>query len=567
MAELKKLPIGIESFEKMRREDFYYVDKTRLIEQLLSQWGEVNLFTRPRRFGKTLNMSMFQNFFEIGRDSTLFDGLDISKNAQLCEKYQGKFPVVFISLKSVNGNTYEEAVGHLIKIINREARRMQFLLESLKLTQYDKKLFEQLLDREMDEETIACSIQELTELLEKHYDKQVIVLIDEYDVPLSKANENGYYDEMVLLLRNFLGNVLKTNDSLKFAILTGCLRVAKESIFTGLNNFKVYSITDVRFDETFGFTDAEVNKMLEYYGLDKYSETVKEWYDGYRFGNADVYCPWDVINFCSDHLENQKFQPKNYWANTSGNDVINHFIESVNEPQKVTKIELEQLVNGGMVQKEINTELTYKELYSSIDNLWSTLFMTGYLTQRGEADGNRYNLVIPNQEIRNIVTNHILKMFQNTVKADGKMVGEFCDALLKGRTDEVENIFTDYMRKTISVRDTAVQKAMKENFYHGILLGILSFKEDWSVMSNRESGDGFSDILIRSEEADAGIVIEIKYAEEGKLEEECEKALNQIVDKRYTEGLAQDGIHKILKYGIACYKKTCKVVLKIEDRS
>lgn len=567
MTELKKLPIGIESFEKMRREDFYYVDKTRLIEQLLSQWGEVNLFTRPRRFGKTLNMSMFQNFFEIGRESVLFDGLDISKNVQLCEKYQGKFPVVFISLKSVNGNTYEEAVGHLIKIINREARRMQFLLESSKLTQYDKKLFEQLLEREMDEETIASSIQELTELLEKHYDKKVIVLIDEYDVPLSKANENGYYDEMVLLLRNFFGNVLKTNDSLEFAVLTGCLRIAKESIFTGLNNFKVYSITDVRFDETFGFTDMEVKKILEYYGLEKYSETVKEWYDGYRFGNADVYCPWDVINFCSDHLENQKLQPKNYWANTSGNDVINHFIESVNEPQKVTKIELEQLVNGGMVQKEINTELTYKELYSSIGNLWSTLFMTGYLTQRGEADGNRYNLVIPNQEIRNIVTNHILKMFQNTVKADGKMVGEFCEALRTGRKDEVEKIFTDYMKKTISVRDTAVQKTMKENFYHGILLGILSFKEDWSIMSNRESGDGFSDILIRSEEADVGIVIEIKYAEDGKLEEECEKALNQIVDKRYTEGLEQDGIHKILKYGIACYKKTCKVVLKIEDRS
>ena len=533
MAELKKLPIEIESFEKMRREDFYYVDKTRLIEQLLSQWGEVNLFTRPRRFGKTLNMSMFQNFFEIGRDATMFDGLDISKNIQLCEKYQGKFPVVFISLKGVNGNTYEEAFGHLIKIINREARRLQLLLESSKLTQYDKKLFEQLLDRKMDEETLASSIQELTELLEKHYGRQVIVLIDEYDVPLSKANENGYYDEMVLLLRNFLGNVLKTNDSLKFAILTGCLRIAKESIFTGLNNFKVYSITDVRFDETFGFTDMEVKKMLEYYGLDKYSDTVKEWYDGYRFGNTDVYCPWDVINFCSDHLENQKLEPKNYWANTSGNNVINHFIESVNEPQKVTKIELEQLVNGGMVQKEINTELTYKDLYSSIDNLWSTLFMTGYLTWRGEADG--------------------------------KMVGEFCDALLKGRTDEVEKIFTDYMRKTISVRDMAVQKTMKENFYHGMVLGILSFKEDWSVMSNRESGDGFSDILIRSEDADAGIVIEIKYAENGKLEEECEKALKQIVDKRYTEELKQDGIHKILKYGIACYKKTCKVILKIEE--
>ena len=565
MAELKKLPIGIESFEEMRQEDFYYVDKTRLIEQLLAQWGKVNLFTRPRRFGKTLNMSMFQNFFEIGRNPLLFEGLDISKNTQLCEAYQGKFPVIFISLKGINGNTYEEARSHLIKVINREARRVQFLLESDKLTQYDKKLFDLLLDKEMDEETLSSSLQELTELLEKHYNEKVIVLIDEYDVPLSKANENHYYDQMARLLRNLFENVLKTNSSLKFAILTGCLRVAKESIFTGLNNFKTYSITDESFDETFGFTDIEVREMLQYYGQEEYFDTVKQWYDGYRFGNADVYCPWDVINFCSDHRANKKLEPKNYWANTSGNEVIQHFIDSINEPRKLMKIELEQLVNGGMVQKEINQELTYKELYDSMDNLWSTLFMTGYLTQRGEPEGNRYNLVIPNLEIRDIVTTHILKLFQNSIREDGKTLNEFCAALLREKPEEVERLFTEYMKKTISIRDTAVQKSKKENFYHGILLGIFSFKENWAVVSNRESGDGFSDILIRCEDADVGIVIEVKYAEDGKLEKECQKALKQIIDTRYTEALEQDGIHKILKYGIACYKKTCKVVLKVEE--
>ena len=565
MAELKKLPVGIESFEEIRREDFYYVDKTRLIAQLLSQWGKVNLFTRPRRFGKTLNMSMFYNFFKIGKDPALFAGLDISKNTQLCETYQGKYPVVFVSLKGVNGNTYEEAKKHLIKIINREARRLQFLLESPKLTAYDKKLFEKLLEPEMSEETLASSIQELTELLEKHYDKKVIVLIDEYDVPLAKANERDYYDKMTLLIRNLFENALKTNDSLKFAILTGCLRVAKESIFTGLNNFKIYSITDTRFDETFGFTDEEVKEMLRYYGLEEHYETVRSWYDGYEFGETDVYCPWDVINFCSDHLENMKMEPKNYWVNTSGNDVIRHFIESVGEPQKLTKLELEQLVNGGMVQKEINPELTYKELYSSVDNLWSTLFMTGYLTKRGETDGNRYNLTIPNQEIRNIITNHVLKMFQDTVKKDGNMVQEFCKALIEEQPEKVEELFSEYMKKTISVRDTAVRNITKENFYHGILLGILGFKENWSVMSNRESGDGFSDIMIRTEDAEVGIVIEIKYAQDGNMDGECEKALEQIIDKRYAESLEEDGIHKILKYGIACYRKTCKVVLKVEE--
>lgn len=566
MAGLKKLPIGIENFEKLRQEDFYYIDKTRLIEQLLTRWGEVNLFTRPRRFGKSLNMSMLQSFFEIGKDKTLFDGLRISDNQELCEEYQGKFPVVSVSLKGINGATYEEARRFLIKTINEEARRLSVLSDSTELDETDHELLIQLKKKEMTNDSLVYSIRELTELLEKHYGRKVIVLIDEYDVPLAKANENGYYDEMVLLIRNLFENALKTNSSLKFAVLTGCLRIAKESIFTGLNNFKVYSITDKSFDETFGFTDAEVRELLRYYGQEKYYETVKEWYDGYRFGNVDVYCPWDVINFCSDHLADPGLEPKNYWANTSGNSVISHFIDSVGKPQKLTRMELEQLVNGGIVQKEINSELTYKELYSSIDNLWSTLFMTGYLTQRGEPSGNRYNLVIPNREIRNIITNHILKMFKENVKDDGKTVSDLCDALLNQNPEKVELIFTEYMKKTISIRDTFAQKPTKENFYHGLLLGILGFKENWSVMSNRESGDGFGDILIRIEDEDVGIVIEVKYADDGNLQGECEKALQQIIDIRYTESLEQEGIHTIIKYGIACYRKKCKVLMRIDKQ-
>ena len=566
MAGLKKLPIGIENFEEMRREDFYYVDKSHVIEQLLTQWGKVNLFTRPRRFGKSLNMSMLQSFFEIGKDKTLFDGLRISDNQELCEEYQGKFPVVSVSLKGINGATYEEARRFLIKTINEEARRLSVLSDSTELDETDHELLTQLKKKEMTNDSLVYSIRELTELLEKHYGSKVIVLIDEYDVPLAKANENGYYDEMVLLIRNLFENALKTNNSLKFAVLTGCLRIAKESIFTGLNNFKVYSITDKSFDETFGFTDAEVKELLRYYGQEKYYETVKEWYDGYRFGNVDVYCPWDVINFCSDHLADPGLEPKNYWANTSGNSVISHFIDSVGKPQKLTRMELEQLVNGGIVQKEINSELTYKELYSSIDNLWSTLFMTGYLTQRGESSGNRYNLVIPNREIRNIITNHILKMFKENVKDDGKTVSDLCDALLNQNPEKVELIFTEYMKKTISIRDTFAQKPTKENFYHGLLLGILGFKENWSVMSNRESGDGFGDILIRIEDEDVGIVIEVKYADDGNLQGECEKALQQIIDIRYTEALEQEGIHTIIKYGIACYRKKCKVLMRIDKQ-
>ena len=560
----KRLPLGMENFEKLMQEEFYYIDKTDLIIELLRNWAEVTLFTRPRRFGKTLNMSMLKSFFSIHSDQTLFEGLKVTEETELCEKYMGKFPVIFISLKGIEALTYEDAFHAAVQTINRAASEVDYLEKSNVLSDADKGLFKELLNSEMSAPAFMGSLLTLSRLLTKHHGMKTVILIDEYDVPLAKAFEHGYYEQMVSLIRGFLGNALKTNDNLQFAVLTGCMRISKESIFTGLNNFKIYSITDKRFHTAFGFTDTEVRELLHYYGQDEHYETVKEWYDGYHFGGIDVYCPWDVINFCSDHLEDAKLSPKNYWANTSGNSVIRHFIESVNEPQMLTRMELERLVNGGMVQKEINQEFTYNELYDSIDNLWSTLFMTGYLTQCGEPDGNRYNLVVPNREIRSIITEHILKMFKDKIKNDGETLNAFCEALMNQRVEKVEELFAEYMRRTISIRDTFAQKPTKENFYHGLLLGILGFKEDWSVLSNRESGDGFSDILIQIEDEDIGIVIEVKYAEDGNLEEECQRAMKQIIDTRYVEALKQEGVHTILKYGIACYKKTCKVALETE---
>lgn len=562
----KKLPLGIENFEKLRSEDFYYIDKTDWIVELLRNWAEVTLFTRPRRFGKTLNMNMLKSFFSIHCKKALFDGMKIMEEKELCEKYMGKFPVILISLKGIEAMNYEDAFHTAVQLLNRTASEFDYLEKSDILSEEDKVAFKQLLDINMNTATLMSSLLMLSRLLAKHHGAKTIILIDEYDVPLAKAFDYGYYDQMVSLISGFLGNALKTNDSLQFAVLTGCMRISKESIFTGLNNFKIYSITDKRFNTAFGFTDDEVRELLHYYDQDKYYETVKEWYDGYHFSGAEVYCPWDVINFCSDHLEDEKMPPKNYWANTSGNSVINHFIDSVDEPQKLTRMELERLVNGGIVQKEINQELTYNELYASIDNLWSTLFMTGYLTQRGEADGNRYSLVVPNREIRNIITDHILKMFKEKIRNDGEMLNEFCDALKNQEPEKVEELFTEYMKKTISIRDTFVQKPTRENFYHGILLGILGFKEDWSVLSNREAGNGFSDILIQMEDEEIGILIEVKYADDGNLEKECEKALHQIMDVNYVEALEQEDVHTILKYGIACYKKKCKVMLEIEKR-
>lgn len=557
----KKLPVGIESFEEIRKDGFYYVDKTNLIKELLEDWGKVNLFTRPRRFGKSLNMSMLKSFFEIGCDPSLFEGLNISKEIDLCEKFMGKFPVIFISLKGVNAGNFSDARDLIQKSIQEEARRFQFLLESTQLTPVDKQLFSDILKKDIDNNTIVFSLRELTELMRKHYGKKVIVLIDEYDVPLAKANEQGYYEDMVLLLRNLFENVLKTNDNLYFAVLTGCLRVAKESIFTGLNNFNTFSITDVDFEEYFGFTDEEVKELLEYYNQEKHYDTVKEWYDGYRFGNVDIYCPWDVLCYCKAHRKNEQLAPQNYWIHTSENTIVEHFIQGMGKAKEVTKNEMERLVHGDAVQKKIRQELTYKELYSSSENIWSALFMTGYLTSAGYIDENEYKLVIPNREIRNIFTEQILSLFKEQVAEDGKLLEKFCEALYCGNASLVQSLFTEYLKKTISVRDTFVKKPTKENFYHGILLGILAYKAGWTVSSNKESGDGFSDIMIQIDESDTGIIIEIKYAE-SSLEEECKKAILQIDRKQYEESLLQEGITRVLKYAIACNRKQCHVLFR-----
>ncbi len=577
---LKNLPVGVESFEEMRREEFYFVDKTGLIKELLNNRGKVNLFTRPRRFGKTLSMSMMKSFFEIGCDESLFEGLEISYETKLCEEYMGQFPVVSLSLRGVEAFDFQTACRMMARVINEEARRLQFLLESERLTDIDKEAYYGLLKKDMDIDALSCSIREFTEVLHKHYGKRVIVLIDEYDVPLAKANEYGYYDEMVMLVRSLFGAALKTNDNLQFAVLTGCLRVAKESIFTGLNNFKVLSIMDAAYDEYFGFTDTEVREMLRYFGFEHAYDKVKEWYDGYRFGNTDVYCPWDVICYCDKLRFDPKLQPQNFWINTSGNQVIEHFIERMDRQKKfrkddgtedkarLTKGEMERLINGDAVQKEIHQELTYKDVYSSVDNIWSVLFMTGYLTRRGDADGNTVNLVIPNREIRNVYTEQIMKLFKEQVSRDGETLDAFCEALLAGKPEEVEKQFTSYMEQTISVRDTFVRKPLKEYFYHGILLGILGFKGGWSVTSNREAGDGFSDIQIAIDDEDVGIVIEIKYAQNGDCEAECRKAFKQIDANRYAENFYQDEVGTLLKYGIACSRKKCRVMLeKVQYRN
>ena len=556
----KKLPIGIEDFEKLRQYDFYYVDKTGLMKELLQNWGEVNLFTRPRRFGKSLNMSMLKYFFEIGSDPALFEGLEISKEKQLCEEYMGKFPVISISLKAINAGCYETAKEMAVQVIQEEARRLQYLLESDRLSQKEKDTFLKLFDDDVSEGMLCSSLRVFSELLQKHHGRKVVLLIDEYDVPLAKAFEQGYYDQMIVLIRNMFEQGLKTNGNLFMAVLTGCMRVSKESIFTGLNNLRVLSIADVRFDEYFGFTDKEVREMLAYYDKSLYYETVREWYDGYRFGAVDVYCPWDVINYCDLLRSNPKAQPQNYWCNTSSNDAVRRFIEMADVG--ATKMEIEKLVAGEEITKEIRQELTYQDMYSTIENLWSLLFTTGYLTQRGEPEGRQFHLAIPNKEIREIFEMKIVDLFKENVKKDGETLDRFCEALKNGETESVQRQFQAYLRKTISLRDTFVKKNMKENFYHGILLGILGFKASWNVFSNRETGEGYSDLLITIPDEAIGIVIEMKYADDGNLDAACQKALEQIERNHYEEELYDEGMDDILKYGIACYKKRCRVMMK-----
>lgn len=554
----KKLPIGIENFEKLQTEDFYYIDKTNLIKELLTGLAEVTLFTRPRRFGKSLNMSMLKYFFELGTDKKLFSKLKISEETALCEEYMGKYPVISVSLKGMNAGNYEKALEMAVEVIRSEARRFQYLLDSERLTSYDKEAFIALLQEDMKEGTLCSSLKVLSELLEKHHGSKVILLIDEYDVPLAKAFERGYYDQMVLFIRNMFEYALKTNESLKFAVLTGCMRISKESIFTGLNNLKVLSVAEVQFDEAFGFTDKEVRELLEYYELSDHYNEIKEWYDGYQFGNAEVYCPWDVINYCDALRVEPDAQPKNYWSNTSSNEAVRRFIQESDKAS--VRREIENLVAGEVIKKEIHQELTYKDMYASIDNLWSVLFTTGYLTQKGKPEDNRFPLAIPNMEIRNIFTTQIMDFFKENVPKNRAALNEFCKALKNGDAEGVEKQLTEYLRRTISIRDTFVKKQMKENFFHGILLGILSFGDTWSVSSNKESGDGYSDILLETDDGETGIILELKYADDGNLDTACKKALAQINWNRYEEILLDEGVPHILKYGIAFYKKRCRVM-------
>ena len=553
-----KLPVGIDQFDKLIKSGFYYVDKTRLIEQLLQNWGEVNLFTRPRRFGKTLNMSMLKSFFEIGTDKTLFDQLYIAVNKELCEEYMGQYPVIFLSLKGVDGLNFEEAKSMLKITIRTEAQRHYELKKSEKVSEENRKLFNDILSGE--DERIEDSLRMLSQILFEHYGKKSLILIDEYDVPLDKAFQHGYYKEMVSLLRGLFGQALKTNEFLQFAVLTGCLRVSKESIFTGLNNFKVLSIADVRFDEQFGFTDEEVRKLLKDYDLEDYFSEAKEWYDGYHFGNADIYCPWDVINYVEHLRYDPEAEPEAFWINSSGNDLVKRFVAKADQ---TTKDEIEQLIAGDVIEKKIRQDLTYDEIDQSINNLWSVLFTTGYLTQTGRAERGIYKLMIPNKEVREVFIDQIQQWFDQTVVNDEDRMSSFYQSFAQGKAKDVQDQLTSILAETISILDTKARNEEKENFYHGMMLGLLRNHRNWIVRSNVESGEGFVDILIKPEDPDEGILIELKYSKTfDGLEKACERAMEQVKDRRYDEALREEGRIHILAYGIAFCKKRCKVVVQ-----
>lgn len=563
MADKLKLPVGIEDFREIRRKDFYYIDKTGLIEQLLDSWGKVNLFTRPRRFGKTLNMSMLRYFFETGTDKTLFEGLHISQRSDLCEEYMGKFPVVSLTLKGVDGLTFERAKNKLLKYIALEAERFNFLKNSDKLTDNEKQRYGALIRMQdgkyvMDEDTLESALQTLSELLYRHYGQKVIILIDEYDVPLDKAYQNDYYREMVVMIRSLFGEALKTNEFLQFAVLTGCLRVSKESIFTGLNNFKIFSITDLRFDEQFGFTEDEVEKMLKDYQLETHLASMKEWYDGYRFGDADIYCPWDVINRVDDLCDTPEAEPKCYWINSSGNALVKRFVSIAN---RTTQNEIERLIAGEPIEKSLRLDLTYDEIDKSIDNIWSVLFTTGYLTQVGMTEQGAYKLVVPNKEVRTVYISQIQEWFKQKIADNAEQMTSFWKAVEDGNAEEIEQYLNRTLSNTISVFDTKAPE--KENSYHTFLAGMLTGNTDWVVKSNVEAGEGFADIIIEPQNPDDGIIFELKYSKEASgLDKACEIAIKQIRDRRYFEYLKNDGRYDMMFYGIAFYKKRCKVVVE-----
>ncbi len=556
----KKIPIGIEDFEKLRKNGFYYVDKTGLIIELLQNPAEVTLFTRPRRFGKSLNMSMLKYFFELDGNKELFEGLEIMEEPELCEEYMGKFPVISLSLKDIDAESYETAFEMAAMLMNREAGSHRYLLESEFLATDEKEAFSELLDRKMNKSVFCGSIALLSRLLEKHHNRKVVILIDEYDVPLARAHAQGYYEQMIVLIRSFFHQALKSNKSIQLAVLTGCMRISKESIFTGLNNLNVLTVADARQDERFGFTDEEVKELLHYYGLsDKYS-AIREWYDGYRFGDVEIYCPWDVINYCALLRADPTALPENYWANSSGNDVVRRFLREAGD-NKTVKREIERLIAGEIVTKEIHQEITYSDMYGSIDNIWSVLFATGYLTQRGRGEERSFQLAIPNLEVREIFTGQIMDMFKEDAKKDGESLDALCIALQDGDAKETQYQLRNYLKKTISIRDTFARRELKENFYHGMLLGLLAFKGSWVVSSNREAGEGYADILVEIDDDEPmGLVIEVKYARDGNLDASCQEALAQIKGRQYGAAFYDEDIEKVLKYGVAFYKNKCKVM-------
>lgn len=556
----KKIPVGIELFEQIRKEDFYYIDKTAFIRELLESWGQVNLFTRPRRFGKTLNLDMLKAFFEAGTDAALFEGLEISKEKDLCRNYMGQFPVISVSLKSAEGPDFESALKKLSIILRKEARRLQFLLDSEKLSEIDKETLRLFYGQYISMENQQECLMVFSEMLCKHYRKKVIILLDEYDVPLEKAYQNGYYEEMSAHIRSMFEMALKTNPSLYFAVVTGCLRISKESIFTGLNNFKIHTLSDVQYDKYFGFTDSEVRKLLSDYGMEeKYSE-VKEWYNGYRFGQEDIYCPWDVLNYVSDHLADFDGEPQLYWANSSGNAAVRDMIE---HSSGTVKSQLELLVSGGTIEQEIIPEMTYQDLDTDDNNekiryLWSLLYNTGYLTAVRE-EGRRKELIIPNREVKLIYEQQILRWFEKVIKSDSKRLRAFTKAVETGDAQTMEECFNSFLRESISVRDSAGRKGRKESFYHGILVGMLSSRDTWVIRSNIETGDGYSDILTEIPETSVGCIFEIKYVETGVLDTACIRALEQIKEKNYAEKLRQDGMNKIHLYAVACRLKESRI--------
>lgn len=560
-----KLPVGIEDFQEIRRNGFYYIDKTGLIEQLLDSLGKVNLFTRPCRFGKSLNMSMLWYFFEIGTDMTLFNGLHIMQRKDLCDEYMGRFPVVFLTLKGVDGLTFEKATNKLIKIVALEAERFIFLKNSDKLTDNEKQRYCALVKMQdgkyaMDEDTLESALQTLSELLYRHYGQKVVILVDEYDVPLDKAYQNGYYKEMVSMIRSLFGEALKTNEFLQFAVLTGCLRVSRESIFTGLNNFKIFSITDARFDEQFGFTEDEVGKMLKDYHLEEHLAEMKEWYDGYHFGDADIYCPWDVINRVDDLCDTPEAKPKCYWINSSGNALVKRFVSIAN---RTTQDEIEHLIAGEPIEKSVRLDLTYDEIDKSIDNIWSVLFTTGYLTQADMTEQGAYKLVIPNKEVRTVYISQIQEWFKQKIADNTEQMAHFWKAIEDGNAEIIEQYLNQTLSNTISVFDTKAPEMEKENSYHTFLAGMLTGNTDWVVKSNVEAGEGFADIIIKPQNPNDVIIFELMYSKEASgLDKACERAIKQIRDRRYLEYLKNDGHHNMIFYGIAFYKKRCKVVVE-----